>query len=65
MRQRLTEWGEDIIGCAIGCFCWFTPAHCDGLAKVVALLIGVITLFFITIPKAYLTIRIFFKRISK
>ncbi len=59
MKQRLTEWGEDIVGGLVGCLCWFTPAHCDGLAKVIALLIGIITLFFITLPKAWMTIKMY------
>lgn len=51
--ERLKYFGSELIGVFVGFFCWFTPEHCDHVAKIVAVLIGIITLLFITLPKAW------------
>ncbi len=51
--ERLRSLGAEIIGWVVSFCCWFTPAHCDHFAKVLAVLIGVVTLLFITLPKAW------------
>ena len=55
--ERLRHWIDDIWGGAASFMCWFTQAHCDHIATVLAMSIGFVTLFFITIPKAYITIK--------
>ncbi len=62
--ERLKVWGAECTSGIVGFFCWFTPSHCDYLAKVIAVLIGLITLLFITLPKAWPNIKKTWKKIG-
>lgn len=67
--EKIRHWGTDISCWIVSFFCyftdllkWFTPAHCEHVSQIIAMLIGILTLFFITIPKAVPNMRRIFKR---
>lgn len=59
MFERLGKWLDDIIGYAVSGICLSWPHSCDGWSSLIALVIAVVTLVFITLPKAYLTMHKF------
>ena len=52
-------WATDVWGGVVSFGLWFTPEHCDAVYRALAVPIGGITLFCITIPKAVVTLRDF------
>jgi len=55
--EKLKPVAAELIGWIVSFCCWFTPAQCDHLAKIIAVLIGTVTLLFITLPKAWKNIK--------
>lgn len=51
------SWWADLSGLLASSLCWFTKSHCEYLTTLLALIIGLLTLFFITIPKVIPNVR--------
>lgn len=60
--DRIRQWGAEICGGTVSFLCWFTPEHCSHASTVLAMVIGFITLFFITIPNAINAVRRMMRR---
>lgn len=70
--EKIRHWVADVFCWVVSLFCyfseilkWFTPAHCEHISQIIAMIIGAMTLFFITIPRALPNMRKFFKKRSK
>lgn len=55
----LKNWWIDIWCFVVSAGCWLTVEHCQMITSRLALVISVLTLFFITLPKVYIQIRRF------
>ena len=63
--ERVKSWAAEVAGGIASALCWFTPAHCDYVATLLAMLIGFVTFFFITLPKAMPRMRSAWRKIFK
>lgn len=47
----IRHWFIDIWSFVVSGWCWFTPNRCHDISTRVALIIGILTLVFVTLPK--------------
>lgn len=53
VMEKANQWFLDAYSLLISCLCWFTPDHCDYATKIIALFIAIVTIVFITLPRAW------------
>ncbi len=59
--DKFKNWFLDILGYVVSAVCVYFPHSCEEWTKVFAMLITIVTLFFITLPKAWPNIKKFLR----